>query len=58
MDRDLVLYTIDEAAVVLKVHKRTIQNYIKAGKLKACTFGKAKKITETDLKEFINSSRG
>lgn len=58
MDSDLVLYTVDEAAVILKVHKRTVWNYIKDGKLKACTFGKAKKITETDLKEFINSSRG
>lgn len=58
MDRDLVLYTVDEVAVVLKVTKRTVWNYIKDGKLKACTFGKAKKITETDLKDFINSSRG
>lgn len=58
MDTNLVLYTVDEVAVVLKVSKRTVWNYIKDGKLKACTFGKAKKITETDLKNFIDSSRG
>jgi excisionase family DNA binding protein len=57
LDSDLTLYTVKEVAIILKVTYRTVWNHIKAGKLKAGKIGREWKVTETDLKEFVNNSK-
>lgn len=52
---ELKIYTVDEAAKVLKVSNMTLYRYIKAGKLRAAKFGKEWRITEENLKNFIDS---
>ena len=37
---DIKVYTLDEVAEILKVTKRTLYNYVKAGKLPAVKMGK------------------
>lgn len=48
-------YTVNQAAVVLKVHPLTIRRYIKEGKLKAFRAGGSIRITLSDLKAFTQS---
>lgn len=48
-------YTVNQAAIVLKVHPLTIRRYIKAGKLKAFRAGGNIRIALPDLKDFIQS---
>lgn len=49
----LKTYTADEAASILKVHKNTIQNYIKQGLLKASGKGLKTLITHENLQSFL-----
>jgi excisionase family DNA binding protein len=55
------IYTIKEAAELLKVHDRTIRRYIKSGELKAANLGSEEqpnwRITEEDIKEFLDSKK-
>ncbi len=46
-------YTTVEVAELLKVTRLTVTNWIKAGKLKAAKIGTSWRITESDLKQFI-----
>lgn len=46
------IYTLEEAAEILQVAKRTAYNYVKTGKLKAAKRGKYWRITEENLKAF------
>lgn len=48
-------YTVNQAAIVLKVHSLTIRRYIKAGKLKAFRAGGSIRIALPDLKAFMQS---
>lgn len=48
-------YTTKEAAETFEVHRRTIIKYIDEKKLKASKIGVGWKISEKDLKEFIES---
>ena len=57
LDSDLTLYTVKEVSIILKVTYRTVWTYIKAGKLKAGKIGREWKISESDLKEFVASSK-
>lgn len=57
LDSDLTLYTVKEVAIILKVTYRTVWSYIKAGKLKAGKIGREWKVAESDLREFVNSSK-
>lgn len=54
MENDLILYTLQEVATMLRLSRATIYNYVKQGKLKAVKIGLSWKIKEADLKEFIN----
>lgn len=47
------LYTVNQAAVVLKVHPLTIRRYIKEGKLKAVRIGGSVRVAVNDLRAFI-----
>lgn len=51
---NLKVYTLDEVAEILKVTKRTLYNYLKAGTLPAVKIGKSYRITEANLQEFIS----
>ena len=48
-------YTVNQAALTLKVHPLTIRRYIKVGKLKAFRVGGNIRILENDLKAFIQN---
>ncbi len=47
------LLTTEEVAKILRIHPTTIRNYIRAGKLKASKVGKAFRITEKDIEQFL-----
>jgi excisionase family DNA binding protein len=49
------LYTPDEAAKILRITRRSVYNYIKAGQLKAAKMGREWRITEEHLIEFANT---
>lgn len=42
-------YTVQELASILQVHRHTIENWIKGGKIQAVKIGKAYKIPQTEL---------
>jgi excisionase family DNA binding protein len=49
--------TLPEVAEKLKVSRRTVYRWIKAGDLDAYQFGREYRITESDLKEFLEARR-
>ena len=49
------VYTLDEVADILKVTKRTLYSYVKAGKLKAVKLGKYWRVSEESLQAFISN---
>lgn len=51
---DLRLYTITEIEKILGVTHKTVENYIKGGKLKAVKIGGKWKVTEDTLRRFVN----
>ena len=50
----LTLYTLTELESVLGVTHRTLQSYIKDGRLKGVKIGGKWKVSEENLKKFIN----
>ena len=52
---DIKVYTLDEVADILKVTKRTLYNYVKAGKLPAVKMGKYWIVSEESLQAFIST---
>ena len=52
---DIKVYTLDEVAEILKVTKRTLYNYVKAGKLPAVKMGKYWRVSEESLQAFIST---
>jgi len=48
------VYTVEEIAEILKVSTFTVRNYIKSGKLKAINTGGAVRVSEENLKAFID----
>lgn len=48
-------YTINQVAVILKVHPLTVRRYVKEGKLKAYRAGGNVRISVYDLKNFTQS---
>ena len=55
MVEDIKVYSISEVALLLKVNRRTVWNYVKEGKLKAKKVGGKWLITEANLKEFVGA---
>lgn len=49
---ELRVYTTEEVMGVLRVTKRTLYNYIKAGQLKAFKVGREWRVTEDALRDF------
>ena len=54
---DIRVYTLDEVADIMKVTKRTLYNYIKAGTLHAVKMGKYWRVSEDSLQAFISNPR-
>jgi excisionase family DNA binding protein len=52
---DIKVFTLDEVADILKVTKRTLYNYVKAGKLPAVKMGKFWRVSEESLQAFIST---
>lgn len=52
---DIKVFTLDEVADILKVTKRTLYNYVKAGKLPAVKVGKYWRVSEESLQAFIST---
>ncbi len=50
----LNLYTLTELETVLGVTHRTLQNYIKSGRLKGVKVGGKWRVTEENLRKFLN----
>ena len=50
-----VVYTPQEVADMLKLKTTTIRSYIRNGKLRAAKFGREYRITEEELKKFIEA---
>lgn len=50
---DIRVYTLEEVCDILKVTKRTVYNYIKGGQLQAVKMGKYWRVTEDNLKAFL-----
>ena len=51
---DIKVYSLDEVADIMKVTKRTLYNYIKAGTLHAVKMGKYWRVPEESLHDFIS----
>ena len=49
-------YTVDQISEMLDIHPKTIQRYIREGKLRATKIGKGWRVTGHDLSIFIQSS--
>jgi excisionase family DNA binding protein len=49
--------TLPEVAERLKVSRRTVYRWIKSGDLDAYQFGREYRITERDLKDFLEAHR-
>lgn len=50
-------YTVDQISEMLKIHPKTIQRYIREGKLRANKIGKSWRITGHDLSVFIENEK-
>ena len=48
-------YSVEEVSKILQVHDNTTRRYIKSGRLKAVKMDRAYRISETDLKAFLDS---
>ncbi len=51
-------YTAEQAAELLKMHIKTVQRYIREGKLRANKVGKSWRITGHDLSVFAEGAQG
>lgn len=52
---DIKVYTLEEVAEIVKLTRRTLYAYVKAGKLKAVKMGKYWRVSEKALNDFINT---
>lgn len=48
-------YTVDQISNMLNIHPKTIQRYIREGKLRAAKIGKCWRVTGHDLSTFIEN---
>lgn len=50
-------YTLDDLMDILKVSRRTLQNYIRKGTLKAFRVGNKWRVTKKQYEEFIEKNK-
>jgi len=51
---EIVTYTPEEVAVILKVTRRTLYSYLKEGKIPAVKMGKYWRISEENLRAYLS----
>ena len=51
---EIKLYTLEELTDMLNVTVYTLRNYVKSGKLKAAKIGGKGRVSEENLKKFVN----
>lgn len=49
-------YSVDEISNLLDMHPKTVQRYIREGKIKATKLGKAWRVLEEDFQKFMGNS--
>lgn len=57
MGDDMKLYNLKEVAEILKVSRQSVYNYIGAGKLKASKLNRQYRVSEAQLKEFLEEPK-
>jgi len=57
MENTEKFYTSKEVAEILKLSNYTIGEYIRSGKLKAIKFGRVWRVSENQLKQFLESKQ-
>ena len=50
-------YSVEQISGMLKIHPKTIQRYIREGRLRAAKIGKSWRVTGHDLSVFVESGR-
>lgn len=50
-------YTPKQVAEILQIHQYTVLKWIRDGKIKALKFGRVYRATESDIAEFLGTSR-
>lgn len=50
---DIKVYTLEEVTAILKLSKRTVYQYLATGKIKGVKIGKAWRVSEENLREFL-----
>lgn len=50
-------FTVEQISEILKIHPKTIQRYIREGRLKASKIGKSWRVTGHDLSEFTEGTK-
>lgn len=53
---EITLYTVDEAADLLRLHPQTVRNYLKAGRLRGRKVGIKWTITSTAIREYLHET--
>jgi len=48
-------YTVDEISTILDMHPKTVQRYMREGKIKATKLGKSWRVSESDFHTFTQS---
>lgn len=51
---EITLYTTNEVAKILKIDRRNVYRYVKDGRLRASKIGGEWRVSQDDLKAFIN----
>jgi excisionase family DNA binding protein len=51
------LLTTEQAAAILQLTPKTIEDWLRAGKLAGCKMGRVWRLKEADLEAFIRESR-
>lgn len=52
-EKSMKVYDIGEVAEILTIHKKTVWNFIKEGKIKGIKMGKFWRITEDEVKRLL-----
>jgi len=55
-ERELKVYTPQEAAALLKLNTQTVWKYIRAGRLRASRIGRVYRIREADLEQLLDDT--
>ena len=58
MDETGAVFTVEEAAGLLRIHPETVRREIKAGRMPACRIGRDYRISRADLEGYYRAGGG